>query len=182
MSEQAAEEAARLAAQSSTPVEPTHLADELVRRVTSIDGAVLVDTTGKCHAIGVILDGIAIEGGDPARGARFNSAGRYVATAKGKTVALVVSEDGHVNALPALLPQIRRSDLEHHVTRLTELADDVESDWRKDRNWLNEHRFYLSAEQCDAVAAAIKKLEVATMSQVGALWMPVAPFEPDTLI
>ncbi len=37
--------------------------DDLIYAITSIDGAVIVDTDGNCHAIGVILDGtITVEG------------------------------------------------------------------------------------------------------------------------
>lgn len=178
VSDRAAEEAARLSAQA-TPVTPTHLTDELVRRVTGIDGAVLVDTTGRCHAIGVILDGVAVADGDPGRGARFNSAQRYVATAKSRTVALVVSEDGHVNALPTLRPQVGRSEVARRVARLAALAGDVDSDWHKERNWLDEHRFYLDEAQCETVNGALKKLEVNTGSEVGRIWVVVAPFVPD---
>lgn len=50
----------------------------LIRNVASIDGAILLDSTGICHSIGVILDGIATEKGRSDRGARYNSAVRYV--------------------------------------------------------------------------------------------------------
>ena len=51
------------------------LSPELIERISGIDGAVLLDRDCKCHAIGVILDGMASQSGDPSRGARFNSAG-----------------------------------------------------------------------------------------------------------
>lgn len=178
VSEHAAEEAERLAAQA-TPVKPISLSDALIRRVTGIDGAVLVDVTGRCHAIGVILDGVAVPDGDPARGARFNSAKRYVANATAKTVALVVSEDGHVNALPVLRPLVRRSEVERHVAALRSFADDPLSDWHRERNWLDGHRFYLNAEQCAQVNEDLKKLEARVQSEVGAIWMVVALFKPD---
>lgn len=95
----AAHEAARLSSQG-TPIEPVLLSDETIERVTSIDGAVLIDTSGRCHAIGVILDGRVREGiGSPARGARYNSAVRYVDSAGEPAVAVVVSEDGTIDVV-----------------------------------------------------------------------------------
>jgi hypothetical protein len=99
ISERAEHEAQRLSGQG-TLIEPVVLSDEMVRRVTAIDGAVLLDAEGRCHAIGVILDGRATPDGRPARGARYNSALRYVSDASGATVAVVISEDGRVDMLP----------------------------------------------------------------------------------
>jgi hypothetical protein len=99
VSARAAEEAVRLGHQC-TRVEPVVLTDDMVRRVTSIDGAVLLDEEGRCHAVGVILDGRATDKGRPARGSRFNSAQRYAADAAAPTIVVVVSEDGRVDVLP----------------------------------------------------------------------------------
>jgi hypothetical protein len=99
VTERAADEAARLANQC-TRIEPSVLGDDMVRRVTAIDGAVLLDAEGRCHAVGVILDGRATEKGRPERGARYNSAQRYVSDASTPTIAVVVSEDGRVDVLP----------------------------------------------------------------------------------
>jgi len=99
ITERAGEEAARLAGQA-TPIEPVVLGEEMIRRVTSIDGAVLLDAEGRCHAIGAILDGRATAKGRPARGARYNSALRYVCDAGCPTLAVVISEDGRVDVLP----------------------------------------------------------------------------------
>lgn len=96
----ASEEAVRLAKQA-TVVEPFPLMEDLIPLVTSIDGAVLIDLEGTCHAIGVILDGLASDKCSSARGARYNSGVRY-AYQQGKTdrVVLVKSEDGMVTVLP----------------------------------------------------------------------------------
>jgi hypothetical protein len=99
VSERAAEEAARLGSQC-TRIEPVVLGDDMIRRVTSIDGAVMLDAEGRCHAVGVILDGRATDKGRPARGARYNSAQRYVSDACCATIVVVVSEDGRVDVLP----------------------------------------------------------------------------------
>jgi DNA integrity scanning protein DisA with diadenylate cyclase activity len=63
-----------------------------------VDGAVFLSTSGRVHAFGVILDGRDAPGiGDPARGARYNSARRYIASQPKPTIVVVVSEDGMVN-------------------------------------------------------------------------------------
>ena len=88
-------EAKRLASQSF-PVKPFLLSDVQLPSVSSIDGAVLLDEKGICHGLGVILDGHSSMLGTSARGARFNSAIRYVQEHP-QAVALVVSEDGMLN-------------------------------------------------------------------------------------
>ncbi len=70
----------------------------MIKHITSIDGAVLFDTNGNCHAIGVILDGKASETEDISNGARHNSAKRYK-NINTSCVIIIVSEDGYVTAL-----------------------------------------------------------------------------------
>ena len=67
-----------------------------------VDGAILVDPTGTCHAVGVILDGYASGKGDSSRGARFNSAVRYHETQSGECLVIIVSEDGMIDLIPRL--------------------------------------------------------------------------------
>lgn len=94
----AEEEARRLALQGLS-VAPVKLDRDALLAVSSIDGAVLVSPDTTCHAIGAILDGRAQGTGDPARGARYNSALRYVLSAEKPCLAIVVSEDGRVDIL-----------------------------------------------------------------------------------
>ncbi len=82
-----------------TLVEPVVLTPLITRLVTSIDGAVLLDPDGYCYSIGVILDGKASGNGDGARGARYNSALRYVESSAYPCLAVVVSEDGLVDVI-----------------------------------------------------------------------------------
>ncbi len=82
-----------------TLIEPVPLTPLITRLVTSIDGAVLLDPEGYCYSIGVILDGLATGNGNGARGARYNSAVRYVESSAYSCLALVVSEDGLVDVL-----------------------------------------------------------------------------------
>jgi hypothetical protein len=98
ISDAAAAEAARLEP-GSTRIEPVKLTPELMRRLCTIDGAVLLDPGGRCHAIGVILDGMASAAGDPSRGARYNSALRYARSTRHRSLILVASEDGGTDLL-----------------------------------------------------------------------------------
>lgn len=106
ISNEAEAEAIRLA-QQSTLIEPLLMNTEILKLVSSIDGAILLNPKGVCYAIGVILDGLAYEGiGDSSRGSRYNSALRYVNTRKEKKencLAIIVSEDGPVNVYPDYL-------------------------------------------------------------------------------
>ena len=103
ISEGAAQEAARLTRQCFR-VAPRLMTPSVLRLVTNIDGAVLIDPAGICHAIGVILDGLATEKGDSSRGSRYNSALRYVESSRYPALVIVVSEDGWID----LLPPVRR--------------------------------------------------------------------------
>ena len=98
-------EAKRLSGQALT-VLPTRASAELVRQVTGIDGAVLVDPNAALAAFGVILDGSASSDGKRSRGARFNSALRYLGSVANDipTMIVLVSEDGMLNILPDLRP------------------------------------------------------------------------------
>ena len=156
ISDSAADEATRLGSQAFL-VEPTQLSADSIRQVTAIDGGVLVDPSGMCYAIGVILDGIATTRGDRSRGSRYNSAIRYLASAKARgahTVILLVSEDGMINLLPEMPPRILRSELDALLDDLREAAalEPVNAE-----RFFNAYRrveakaFYLSQDQIDEV-------------------------------
>lgn len=167
ISEEATAEAERLKWQA-TLIEPCALTPEMLRQLTPIDGAVLLDPEGVCHAIGVILDGIATEKGDPARGARFNSAVRYVETRKEACVAIVVSEDGGVDLAPDLRPSIQRSKIESGITELEELltADHVnQRQYRQLTDWFGGKRFYLLPEHCEVLNKLIAAIDAHVSEQ-----------------
>jgi hypothetical protein len=108
-----AEQEARRLANQSTLIAPRIMTPDVLERVSGIDGGVLIDPLGRCYAIGVILDGVATKRGDPSRGARYNSALRYVdsstfsKTRRGSVtiargcVVVVVSADGDVELVHA---------------------------------------------------------------------------------
>jgi hypothetical protein len=96
----AAQEAQRLTRQCFRVV-PRIMTPSVLRLVTNIDGAVLIEPNGMCHAIGAILDGLATDKGDSSRGARYNSALRYANSSRYPMLAVVVSEDGWIDLLPS---------------------------------------------------------------------------------
>src|SRR2546423_4216973 len=130
-------------------IAPIKLSRALIRSITAIDGAVLMDQKGVCHAVGAILDGLATPAGDAARGARFNSSLRYV-SGKAECMAVVVSEDGSVEWIPTPLPHLARKELNRVSEQVEELLARDELEESKTRHvlqWLRNHEFYLSAEQ-----------------------------------
>lgn len=157
----AADEALRLAPQALA-IEPHYLEAGTLRSLTSIDGAALVSPDGRCYAVGVILDGTAIPGaGDPARGARYNSAVRYHSAAEpGTCVIVIVSEDGMINLLPELRRRVRRNDVETAVQQLEDAVyaeiPNFELIGAADRR-VESLEFYLDHAQCDRVNAAREK-------------------------
>jgi hypothetical protein len=145
----AEQEAERLNAQS-TRVHPFLLTEALIPMVTAIDGSVLVDTQGTCHAIGVILDGMASAACSPDRGSRYNSAVRYIAS-RSDSMAIVKSEDGMINIFPDLRPQIRRSEIRNALRSLRSVATTLPVDAEALGDliaWLHKHEFYLTADEC----------------------------------
>jgi len=152
----ASEEAQRLSPQS-WEVEPVRLSSDLLSQLTAMDGAVLVDSQGECHAIGVILDGRAAGQGDPARGSRFNNAVRYLNTDPPSAVVVVYSSDGTIDILPWLHPRVRQDEVSRAVERYVSLAATRPPDFANlspawDR--VKSLRFYLSEKQCREVNAA----------------------------
>ncbi|HEY3244065.1 MAG TPA: diadenylate cyclase [Phycisphaerae bacterium] len=146
----AAQEAERLEAQCIR-VDPLRVDDRLVELVTAIDGAVLVDVDGMCHAIGVILDGLASRKGTPARGARYNSAVRYVEHTPYPCLAVVISEEGSIDLLPELPPPVSPEDVEAVLHTLRDLGRSDRPEprtFQRCMEWFSENRNSLSVEQC----------------------------------
>lgn len=81
-----------------------NVADQLLKGITAIDGAVFCNFDLQCKAIGVIVDGQTVKKGNPERGARYNSLTNYVQWLNSKEknanvncMAVVISEDGPIN-------------------------------------------------------------------------------------
>lgn len=150
----AEQEAVRLASQC-TRITPAKLDANTLLRMSSIDGAILLDAQGVCHAIGAILDGKASEKGDPGRGARFNSAIRYQWEKDG-CMAVVISEDGTIDLVPDLMPQIDKSLITEAIEALRRNRDGQEFD-RKSyidaMTTVEKLHFYLLPEMCSEINA-----------------------------
>ncbi len=169
ISEGAEAEATRLAGQS-TGIAPILLAPEHVPLFTAIDGALLIDPQGRCHALGVILDGFASDKGSPARGSRYNSAVRYIEALAERYVglAVVVSADGTIDLVPRLKPQIRRAALEAVLEQLRVLQRQPNPDehtYETALTWLDAHRFYLLPAVCDEVNRLKREIGVQLFRQ-----------------
>jgi len=181
VSKNANSEAKRLE-QQSTNLEPLVPGEDIIELITSIDGAVLLDPTGKCYSIGVILDGIATSKGSSARGARYNSALRYVEENKGECVAVIISEDGMVDLYPQLMPQIKKNDIESRLIKLREEVgkEDIDYDvFRPIMNWFDDHRFYLYASVCDEINKLRDDFNSKLKMESGALYIQYNDFKPN---
>lgn len=156
----AAAEGERLLPQAHL-VEATRLSARTLTAMTKVDGAVLVSPDGTCHATGVILDGAATGTGDGSRGARYNSAIRYLAGAGRGSMVIIVSEDGRIDLLPMHKRRVSRGRVERAVDRLVAAAreeEDYETFARLDRT-VSALEFYLSAGQCELVNEAREAVE-----------------------
>lgn len=180
ISSDAAREAARLSPQCIV-VQPTELSTDLATRLTSMDGAALVDPQGRCHAVGVILDGRATGEGDAARGSRFNNPIRYLNDNPPNTVILVFSSDGGVDTLPQLRlrmnPAAVRAAIERYVELVT-AAPPVRGTVYEAWNRVSELEFYLSENDCSVVNRASARLRV-VCNDASALHFGIRDLQPD---
>lgn len=174
VAEDAAQEARRLSKQGTT-INPTPLSRELLEHATKIDGTILVDPSGLCHAVGVILDGAGNDECTPSRGARYNSAVRYVYGSKQSRMALVISEDRTLDIIPLLRKQIDRQIIHDNISALCAATLDT---YHRPRNVLDEHRFYLSQEQCELVNRELSRLRGLVL-EASNLWWNVPKFASD---
>lgn len=78
--------------------------DKYLSQITRIDGGLLLNICGKCHAIGCIFDGVVFDKfeGDSGRGSRYNSVKLYVeqlAENGFECMGIIVSDDGTVDII-----------------------------------------------------------------------------------
>lgn len=172
VAEDAANEARRLSKQG-TNIEPTRLTESLLRSVSGIDGTILLDPAGFCHAIGIILDGEATDQCTPSRGSRYNSGVRYVQASGPRRLAIVVSDDRTIDIVPRIISLASRSKIERYVAVFAAATLD---NYHDSRNWLDNHRFYINAEQCARINRAIDRLD-ALPKEVGLIYLGTEKFE-----
>lgn len=182
ISDNALEEAKRLG-QQGFPLKSFKITSAVIRQITAIDGSVLLDRNSICYAIGVILDGLATDKGDSSRGARYNSAIRYYEHF-GKdqpTVLIIISEDGMINLVPNLRPQIEHSMIKEAIEKLKNLVESEKLD-KKSFNKLMDLflriEFYLTQEECDMINILKKKaVEKDTVHGLKTLYGDLRPNE-----
>ncbi len=179
ITEAAPAEAARLK-QQATPVSPFLTDAKILQNLTPIDGAIILDPRGFCHAIGAILDGKATDNGDPSRGARYNSALRYYEAADAPCMLVVVSSDGGVDFVPNPMPAICRSLVDLAIQTLVgfESAEEISRKlYRETLDWLDAHRFYLTEEDCRSINPMVEKLDERIRREDQAtIWVVLTPF------
>jgi hypothetical protein len=184
VSEDARGEAARLSGQALV-VKQAEVVGDLMRHITRIDGAVLVEPNGSLVAIGVILDGLAATAGDRARGARYNSALRYLASTHHPTLIVLVSEDGMLDLMPRLRPQMKRAQLSALLDDLHAAAaiEPVDAEgFHRALNRVKAAAFYLSSEQCDEVNNLVREHWNRRRAEGATLWIEERPLAPHPLM
>lgn len=87
-------------------IEPVTLDAKNVERLSSIDGAILIDEQCTCYGFGVVLDGTDTGEGNRARGSRYNSSQRFYQWCRSQHDAdiflFVLSDDGNYNFFPEM--------------------------------------------------------------------------------
>ena len=117
------------------------------------------------------MDGGASDTCTPSRGSRYNSGVRYVQEGRYRRLAIVVSDDRTVDIIPPLRRLVSRELLERHIATL-----EAARNYHDSRNWLDNHRFYINAEQCERVNIAMVKLD-AHPREVGRIYLGTVTFE-----
>lgn len=181
VSADAASEAARLESQALV-VEHLDAEPDLVAQLSKIDGAILLDSHGGLDVAGVILDGIAGDQGDRARGARFNSAVRYLDTVDIPTVIVLVSEDGMLDLMPRLRPRIHRGEIAAMIDELRS-ASAIEpvspKHFFKAFRRVEAAGFYLNAEQCEEANRLAVEHWDRRRAAGATIWTSERPLRPD---
>lgn len=163
ISNKANEESVRLT-NPSFPVRPFKLEPSFVNQITSIDGSVLLDINSMCYSIGVIIDGIASKNGDSSRGARFNSAIRYYEQVEKiiPTIIIVISEDGMIDIIPNLKPQVKHSEIIKAISSFKDISQRETPSvkhFNRLMGYFGVQEFYLSQEECDEINSIRKAIE-----------------------
>ncbi|MGF1827452.1 hypothetical protein [Vibrio splendidus] len=172
VAEDAKNEAQRLSKQG-TRIKPARLTEQLLKSVSCIDGTILLDPAGYCHAIGVILDGKATDQCTPSRGSRYNSGVRYVQSNSPRRLAIVVSDDKTVDIIPRFRKLVSRSKIEKYIATFEAATLD---NYHDSRNWLDSHRFYINAEQCARINRTTDSINVLP-KEVGLIHVRTEQFE-----
>ncbi|TKJ03439.1 hypothetical protein FC695_14065, partial [Bacillus cereus] len=102
------------------------------------------------------------EKGDSARGARYNSALRYLDTQENECLIVVVSEDGYINLIPHLKPKISRQCIDILIKDLQQVNESEHLDIKSFNQIMHDLKrlaFYLIQEDCDKINELRKTIE-----------------------
>jgi len=166
------------------PIKPLKLPKELIMQITSIDGAVLLDSASTCYAIGVILDGKATNKGDASRGARYNSAIRYYEQFKkdNSLILVIISEDGMINLIPNLNPQIKHSQILEEIKKFKTNLDEKNLNrktFNQGMNFFQSNNFYLTEAECEIINKLRKEIEEKFKEDLKMLHIVYSDLYPD---
>jgi hypothetical protein len=93
-------------------------------------------------------------------------------------LAIVVSEDGTVDSVPDLMPQIRRSTITDLIDRLREVADSESVDQQEFARIIRRFRdleSYLTAEMCAEINDAKRRIDRRLSADVSSRMRFVTP-------
>lgn len=87
-------------------INPVKLDEKNVEKLSSIDGAIIMDENCVCYGFGAVLDGLDTGSGNRGRGSRFNSSERFFNLYKNEDntdlMVFILSDDGNFNFFPEL--------------------------------------------------------------------------------
>lgn len=87
-------------------INPVKLDEKNVEKLSSIDGAIIMDDKCICYGFGAVLDGLDTGTGNRARGSRYNSSERFYNLYKNEEgtdlMVFILSDDGNYNFFPPL--------------------------------------------------------------------------------
>lgn len=87
-------------------INPVKLDEKNVEKLSSIDGAIIMDDKCICYGFGAVLDGLDTGTGNRARGSRYNSSERFYNLYKNEEgtdlIVFILSDDGNYNFFPPL--------------------------------------------------------------------------------
>lgn len=85
-------------------IKPVKLDEKNVEKLSSIDGAIIMDENCICYGFGAVLDGLDTGFGNRARGSRYNSSERFYVHYRNNDdtnfMVFILSDDGNYNLFP----------------------------------------------------------------------------------
>lgn len=87
-------------------IDPVKLDEKNVEKLSSIDGAIIMDEKCICYGFGAVLDGLDTGSGNRGRGSRYNSSERFFNLYRNEDntglMVFILSDDGNYNFFPEI--------------------------------------------------------------------------------